>query len=108
MPRAGDIFAAQFGQAMGDLVARAEQQHRSADRDHVAEPQNAKLDVFAVDLGAVGAFQIGEHELLVIFLNLDVVAADAFVVELDGVAFFAADGDWRHEIGEDAPSIRAI
>ena len=84
-------LAAERGQPLGDLFARAEQQHRAAEADDVAVAQDAQLDVFAVDLGAVGAFQIGDDDLVLIFLDLDVKAADALVVELQRVAFFAAD-----------------
>ena len=48
-----------------------------------------ELDILAVDLGAVGALQIGEHDLVLIGLDLDVKATDALVVELDRVAFLA-------------------
>jgi hypothetical protein len=44
----------------------------------------------------------------VIFLDLDVKSADAFVVELDRVAFLAADRDRRHEILEHAAAIGAV
>ena len=89
----GDAVAAQLFQPVRDLIARAEQQHRSPQRNHVAEPQDAQLRVFAVDAGAVGALQVGEHQLALVFLDLEVEAADPLVVELDRVAFLAADGD---------------
>ena len=65
--------------------------------------RNPELDVLAVDFRPVGALQIGEHELALVFLDLDVKAADAVVVELDGVAFFAADGDRRGQVVVTSP-----
>ena len=72
----GDFEAvfAQLIEPADDLIFGAVQQHAAADRDHVAEAQDAKLHVFAVDARAVGAFQIGQHELAAVFLNLDVVS----------------------------------
>ncbi len=81
---------------------------RAAEGDHVAEAEDAKLDVFAVDLGAVGAFQIGEDDFFAVLLDLQMKAADALVVELDGVAFLTADGDGRGDIVEDATSIGTV
>ena len=95
-------------QPLGDLLAGAEQQHAAAELDHVAEPQDAKLHVLVVDLRAVGAFQVGDHQAVVIFLNLDVIPADPLVVELDRVALFAADGDRRIEILKDAAPVGAV
>jgi len=41
-----------------------------------------------VDAGAVGALEVGENDPPAVFLNLDVKAADALVIELNGVVFF--------------------
>ena len=62
---AGDIEAvfAQLIEPADDLILRAVEQHAAADGNHVAELKDAKLNIFAVDARAVGAFQIGEHEL---------------------------------------------
>ena len=103
-----EIDAPQHGQALGDLVARAEQQQRAAHRDHVAVAEDPELDRLAVDLGAVGALQVGQHELLVVLLDLQVEAADALVVELDGVALLAADGDRRGQVLERASPIGPV
>ena len=46
--------------------------------------------------------------LSLVFLDLDVKAADAIVVELDGVAFFAADGDRRGQVVVDLSPIGPI
>ena len=47
----------------------------------------------AVDTGAVGAFQVGQDDVVVVLLNLGVEPADALVVEAEDVALLAADGD---------------
>src|SRR4029079_1967932 len=93
---------------MGNFLARAEQQHAAPQADHVTIAKDAKLDVFAVDLGAVGAFQIRDDDLVLVFLNLDVEAADPLVVELDAVPFFASDGYRRGKIVVDAAAVGAV
>ena len=76
--------------------------------DHVAIAEDPQLDVLAVDLGAVGALQIGDHDLVLIGLDFDVESADPLVVELDRVAFLAADGDGRRQFFEDAAAIGPV
>jgi hypothetical protein len=77
--------------ATRDLFARAVQQDRTPDHDHVAKTQNAQLNVFAVHLRAVGALKIGEHQAAVVFLNLDMEATNSIIIELNRVAFLAPD-----------------
>ena len=57
------IVAAQLGQPPADLLARAIEQDRPPDADQIAKPQDAELHVLAVDLCAVGAFQVGDDDL---------------------------------------------
>ena len=115
---ARELLAGKFGKVkialptdvveVGDLIARAEQEHGSAERNDIAEAEDAKLGVLAVDAGAVGALQVGEHELALIFLDFEMEAADALVVELDGVAFLAADGDGRLKLLEHLAAVGAV
>lgn len=91
--------------SIGDLVMRSEQEHTSTDEDEVAESKNSKLAVLAVHPRAVGALQIGEHKMIVVFLDLAMEAADAFVVQLDGISFFAPNRDGGLEICEYSPTI---
>ena len=53
------------------------------------------MSVLAVDTSAVGAFQIGQNQLLLIFLDLDMKATDALIVELNRIAFLAANRNRR-------------
>jgi hypothetical protein len=77
-------------------------------RDDVAVPQDAELDILAVDLGAVRAFQVGQHDLVLVFLNLDVKPAHALVVQLQRVALLAANRHRRLQLVEDAAAIGPI
>ena len=83
-----------------DLLSRAVQEQAPSNGDDIAKPQNAQLDVLPIYARAIGAFQVGEHELTHVFLNLDMEAADPFIVKLNGIAFLAADRDgrWQHFI----------
>ena len=99
---------AERSQPPGNLLARAEYQQRSAQGDHVARAEHPNLHALAVDLRAVGALQVGQHDLVLVFLDLQVEAADPFVVELEGVAFLAADGKRRGHVGEDSPPVGAV
>ena len=66
------------------------------------------MDALAVDLGAVGALQVGKDQLAVVLLDLEVEAADPLVVELDGVAFLAAHGQRRGNAVEVSPAIGPV
>ena len=66
------------------------------------------MDALAVDLGAVGALQVGQDQLALVFLDLQVEAADPLVVELDGIAFLPAHGQRRGNLVEGPPAISAI
>ena len=50
------------------------------------------MDALAVDLGTVGALQVGQDQLALILLDLQMEAADPLVVELDGIAFLPTHG----------------
>lgn len=76
-----------LGDPLVDVALRADQKERPAEGDHgAAVTDDPHLDVLAVDLGAVGALEVGEDELVLVVLELEVVAADPLVVELDRVA----------------------
>jgi hypothetical protein len=62
----------------------------------------------SVDLGPIGAFQIGKYQMLVIKEDFAVVATDAFIVKLDGVPFFASDRDRGSQIAEDFPTVSPL
>ena len=102
------VRAAQLGQPLGNLFARPDHNHRAAHGNHVARPDEAEMDALAVDLGAVGALQVGKDQLAVVFLDLQMEAADPLVVELDGIAFLAADGQRRGNVVEVPPAIGAV
>ena len=104
----GQVRPAKQRQTLGDLFPRSEEQHRSPQRDHVPRPEDPKLHRLAVDLGAVGAFQVGQHHLAFVFLDLQMEAADPLVVELDRVPLFAADGQWGGNVFEDTPPVRPV
>src|SRR5207237_2661708 len=95
------LFTAEAAESLGDLVAGAEEQDAAPQVNHVAVPEDAELHVLAVDLRAVGALQVGDHVAVVIFLNLDMEAADPLVVALDGVPLIAAAGGWRRKAVDD-------
>src|SRR5262249_49693146 len=101
------VFA-ELIQPADDLILRAVEEHTAADRDHVAEAKNPQLNIFAVDPRAVGAFEIGEHQLAAVLLNLDVVTADPLVVELHDVTFLAADRDGRGQMVVDPSAVCAV
>ncbi len=58
------------------------------------------MHAFAVDLCAVGAFQVGQYDFVLVFLDFQMIAAHALVVQLDGIAFFPADGQRHRHVGE--------
>ena len=70
--------------------------------------QNPQLDVLSINLRPVGALQVGQHEAIVVFLDFDMKAADPFVVELDGIAFLAADCHRSGQTIKYSPAIGAI
>ena len=71
-------------------------------------PEDADLDVFPVDFCAVGAFQICQDELFVIFLDLNVITADPFVVQLDRISFLSSDRNGRRKTFKDTTPIGAV
>ena len=87
------------------LLLRSVQEHRAADGDHVAIAQNAEMRIVAVDLGAVGAVEVREDDLFLIFLNFQVKAADPLVGQLDVVPFLAADRDGRCHVVVQSPPV---
>jgi len=99
---------AQLFQPPGDLLARAEDHDRAADLDDVPVAQVPELDVFAINPGAVGALQVGQDHLVVIHLDLGVVAADTFIIQLNRVALLAADRDRRFQVGICASAVSTI
>ena len=66
------------------------------------------MDALAIDLGAIGALQVGEDQFAVVFLDLEVEATDPLVVELNGIAFLPADRQRRGNVSEVPPPIGAI
>ena len=64
--------------------------------------ESADLHDAAVDAGAVGAFQIGQDDVVGVLLDLGVETADALVVEPQAVALLAADGDRCRQLAEDS------
>ena len=103
-----EIGLAKRRQPLGDFLPRAEQHHGPPQADHVAGPQPPELDGLAVDLGAVGAFQVGQHQLALVFLDFQMEAADPLVVELDGVSLLAADSQGGRNILENASPVSAV
>jgi hypothetical protein len=91
-----------------DLVLRAVEEHAAAYCDHVAKAQNSQLNVLAIYASAVGAFEIGKNELAGVFLDLDVVTADALIVELHHVTFLAADRHRRGQMIVDPSAVGAV
>ena len=76
-----------------DLLLIAKKQDASTYKNQIAEAKDFQLSDLTVDFGAVGAFQIGQNMVLVVEKNFAMVTADAFVIELNRIAFFAADGN---------------
>ena len=105
---AGGETGRDLGDPPIDVGLRADQDQRAPQRDHVAVANDPHLDVLAVDLRAVGALEIGEDDLVVVLLELEVVAANPFVVELDRVALLAADRDRRGEAFEHLATVGAV
>ncbi len=66
------------------------------------------MAIFAVNPRAVGAFQIGEDQFFLVFLDFDVEAADPFVVELNRIAFLATYCDRRIQVSKDLAAIRTV
>ena len=82
-----------FIEPRSDLLLIAEKQDASAYKNQIAEAKDFQLADLTVDFGAVGAFQIGQNQVLVVEKYFAMVTADAFVIELNRIAFFAADGN---------------
>ena len=102
------ILATEVRQPGGDLVTGPEENEGAADVDHITEPQNAQMCLFAVDFGPVGTFEVGEDHFFVIFLQFDMESADSVVVELNRISFFAADGNRGGNIFEHTAPVGAI
>ena len=95
-------------QSTSDLTASAIQKNRPTHGNHIPKAKNSQLGIFAVNSGTVGAFQIGQHEFFLVFLDFDMKSANPLVVELDRVSFFATNGDRRSQVSVDSPPICAI
>ena len=61
-----------------------------------------------IDPRAVGALQISQDDSLAIFLHLGMKAADALVIELDGVLVLPPNGDWRFHVAINATSLKTF
>jgi hypothetical protein len=105
-PRASFLRAPDASQR--NFLFRTDQQHRAPDADDVAMAKQPQLHGLAIDLGAVGASQVGEHQFALILLDLQVKPADPLIVELDRIALFAADGDRRGETVVHPSPVRSI
>jgi hypothetical protein len=103
----GNLFR-DLGDPPVDVAARPDQQQRPTHGDHVAVADDPHLDVLAVHPRAIGALEIGEDDLVVVLLQLQVVPADPLVVELDGVPLLAADRDGHREMIEDTAPVGAV
>jgi hypothetical protein len=62
----------------------------------------------SVDFGAIGTFKVGQNEVLIIEKYLAVIATDTFIVQLDRIAFFAANGDRGGQVTEDFPTVGTL
>ncbi len=78
-------------QTLGDFIARAEEENGAAERNGIAHTEDPQLDRFAIDLGSIGALQIGKHQAIVVILDLEVESANAFIVQLNRITLFAPD-----------------
>jgi hypothetical protein len=94
--------------ATGDLLSGSEQEHASAEKDYVAEAQNAQLAILAIDPRPIGAFEVRQNKMLIVILNFAVVTTDPFIVQLDRVTFFTPDRDRWPKVGKDTPSISPL
>ena len=88
-----------------DLLVAANQQHRPTQRDQVTRLQHAHLHRMPVDLGSVGAVEIGENQPAVVFLDLQVKPADPLVIQLDRIVLFATDGERGRQPGKNTPAL---
>ena len=61
-----------------------------------------------VDPRAVRAVQVGQDHPSAVFLNLDVKAAHALVVELDRIVFFAPDGNRSRQVAENSAPLEPL
>ncbi len=66
------------------------QKDTSADGDDITISQDPKLAILSIDPRPVGAIQVGQNQDIVIFLNFHMKSADALVVQLNRISFFAA------------------
>ena len=108
----GFVGRRQLGSDLGDatinIATRTDQKKRSAYGDHVAITHDPHLNILAVHLCAVGAFQICQHNLVVIFLQFEVITADTLIVELNRVAFLATDRHRGRQVVKDFTAVRAV
>ena len=72
----------------------------------MAEPTD--LHDMPVHTGAVGAFQVGEDQVVAILLDLGMVTTDALVVEPEEVSFFAANRERHGQVAEEPAFIDAV
>jgi hypothetical protein len=84
--------------AVGDLIVGAKQQHTSAQKDDVAEAEDAKLAILTIHSSSIGALEIGKDKVVIVLLDLAMESTDSLVVELNGVPFLATDCDWWPKI----------
>jgi hypothetical protein len=59
-----------------------------------------------IDTAAVGAVQVREDHLALVFLQLGMQPADAFIVQLNIVVLFATDGDRSFQVAKQAAAFQ--
>lgn len=91
----------------GHLLARSDDQNRSADGDRIAVPQDLQVARMAVYARTVGTVEIGDDQPPFVFLDLDMKTADPFVVDLNCVTLFATNRDRRTQLSVNAAPIGA-
>ena len=95
-------------QVFGDFCVTPVDKQTASDGQLVTGLQNSQLHRSTVDTGTVGTVEIGQDDVITIFLELGVEAADTFVVELNAVVVFAADCHGCLDIGKDTTTFEAF
>jgi hypothetical protein len=86
----------------------AHQQYGATHGNGIPIAEDLQTTDLTIDFGTVGAVQVRYNQTSIIFLNLNVKSADAFIVQLNQVTFFASNGHRGGQSAEDSTSIRSL
>ena len=91
-----------------NLLVASIQQNTAPDLQMITRLQDSQMNRVSVDTTAVCTVQIRQDHLATVFLNFGVNPTDAFIVQLNRVVVFTANGDRGLKTRIDAASLQSF